>query len=1176
MKFGLKKSLISALFCFLLSAVSSFSLAADHVQTVIFQIGKFDRSSAEFASGEPKKNVDFVISQSNPAKDWYGWQPALQPSQTKPGSTGLAAAPRAIEFSLADAPAGRYRLHVALLVESASVPHLQVDINGKLGAFPLHPRLDYSNGDQGDCFYPAYSSADVEFEFPASYLKKGTNRITLQMVEEAPEHVPDAGLVYDAIALASIGSSSSRLVSAQIDPTVFYQQQKGDLLETVDAFVRHVGRIAPGTKADLTVAGRTYTAGVKSDFDFGEEKIEFAVGDFPAGSMARLVMPVAGHTEHFDQSISPAKKWTIYIVPHIHVDVGYSDYQAKISAIQARTIDEAMDMLAKNPDFRFSLDGEWDLEQFLATRSAAQKERAMHAIEDKKLFVPAQYFNLLTGIPTTETLIRSLYPSADLAREHGTPFDYANITDVPSYSWSYASILASAGVHYLAGGSNNYRAPVLLQGRLNEHSPMWWVGPDGQKVLLWYSRIYQQMQALFGLPPVIAAGRETVPLFLQMYEGPDYHANATMMYGTQVENTDLFAQQSDLASKWNGMYAYPRFQYAGFHDALTDIEKQFGDSIPTIRGDGGPYWEDGAGSDAHYLAIERRAEPRGQTAEKLATLALLVNPHLAPDTARIDDMWREMLLMDEHTWDSYNSVSDPGSMEARDQLAIKDQYAVNAAAQVDFIARRGLASLANAIPAGPGSLIVFNSLNWQRSGPVFVDLDKDQEIVDLLSNQPAPFEVLSSGPDYVHVRFTANNVPALGYKVYSLRHVEHPTPPSETEQNASLENDHYKVALDAESGAIRSIYDKQLNRDIVNSDSPYRFGQFLYVTGGDKAPNTLLQYSHVYPKADIEVHPAHNGRLISIKRTPEGEVATLESEDVNTPSITTEIRLFDHEKKIEITEKIDKKEVYTKEAAYFAFPFAAVRPRFQYEIQNGVVDPAKDMYAGAGHEWFTAQHWVSVEQDGFSGSVLPLDAPLVTLGDINRGEWPEQFGNRTGTIFSYIMNNYWDTNYRAGQGGRFTFRYVITSADSTRANDLSRLGWEEATPLEADIVTTQDKAFGPSGESDPASQPPAGGSSSASLDGKQGSFLEISDPNVLVETWKAAEDGNGTILRFLDFGGTERTVSVTIPQFHLEHAWQTDAVERGETPLATEGSRQFSFTLHPHEIVTVRIEGARQ
>jgi hypothetical protein len=296
----------------------------------------------------------------------------------------------------------------------------------------------------------------------------------------------------------------------------------------------------------------------------------------------------------------------------------------------------------------------------------------------------------------------------------------------------------------------------------------------------------------------------------------------------------------------------------------------------------------------------------------------------------------------------------------------------------------------------------------------------------------------------------------------------------------------------------------------------------------------------------------------------------MESDDLNAPSIKTEIRLFDGEKKIELVEDVDKKEVYSKEAVYFAFPFAMSRPQFQYEIQNGVVDPAKDMYAGAGHEWFTAQHWVSVQQDGVSASVFPLDAPMVTLGDINRGAWPEEFGQRPGNVFSYVMNNYWDTNYRAGQGGHFSFHYVITSDASVSANDLSRMGWEEITPLETDLVTSQDKAIAHN-DSTQLSALPAEAGSSRSLDGKQGSFLDVDDPNILLETWKAAEDGDGTILRFLDLGGAVRTVTVRTPALHLGRVAQTDAVERGARPVPLTADDQFHFTIHPHEIVTLRM-----
>ena len=291
-------------------------------------------------------------------------------------------------------------------------------------------------------------------------------------------------------------------------------------------------------------------------------------------------------------------------------------------------------------------------EQFLRTRADARQQRAIAAIQKNQLYVPAQYANLLTGFPTGET------PNWLLSIQAPTQPNLQNAIQLRQHHRRAVLFVVLClhsglrGIHDLAGGSNNYRAPVLLQGRLNEASPMWWEGPDGGKVLLWYSRIYQQMQMLFGLPPLLSAGHDTLPLFLQMYEHAGYKADATILYGTQVENTDLFPQQAELAEKWNALYAYPHLQYSGFKDALDDIQKQFGDGIPTVRGDGGPYWEDGIASDAYYAGMERWTEGRAPSAEKFATLSSLVNPILVPDKEALDRMWKNMILMDEHTWDS--------------------------------------------------------------------------------------------------------------------------------------------------------------------------------------------------------------------------------------------------------------------------------------------------------------------------------------------------------------------------------------------------------------------------------------------------------------------------------------------------------------------------------------------
>ena len=180
---------------------------------------------------------------------------------------------------------------------------------------------------------------------------------------------------------------------------------------------------------------------------------------------------------------------------------------------------------------------------------------------------------------------------------------------------------------------------------------------------------------------------------------------------------------------------------------------------------------------------------------------------------------------------------------------------------------------------------------------------------------------------------------------------------------------------------------------------------------------------------DFAIHGAGSGRLVSVTHQPFGVVARLESQGVNTPKIETEVILFNGQKKIEFINRVHKTEVYTKEAVYFAFPFAMEHPQFRYEIQNGFVDPSRDQMPGAGKEWFSVQHWVAAEEGGVTAALVPVDASLVCLGDIFRATWPKQFGQRPGTIFSYVMNNYWDTNYAAGQGGDFTFRYVLTSGD---------------------------------------------------------------------------------------------------------------------------------------------------
>jgi alpha-mannosidase len=117
------------------------------------------------------------------------------------------------------------------------------------------------------------------------------------------------------------------------------------------------------------------------------------------------------------------------------------------------------------------------------------------------------------------------------------------------------------------------------------------------------------------------------------------------------------------------------------------------------------------------------------------------------------------------------------------------------------------------------------------------------------------------------------------------------------------------------------------------------------------------------------------------------------------------------------------------------------------------------------------------------------------------------------------------------------------------------MAWEESTPLEQDQIRSQDKALD-------LPRP---------LDGNQASFLSIEDPDLLLDTWKPAEDGNGTILRLIDLGGQSRIVAINVPLLSIGKITSTDAVERDQKPIVPENPHGFKISVQPHQIVTIRL-----
>ncbi len=793
----------------------------------LWQIGVLNESSAEFSGhldpatgkstldyADPSKDPVFIVGRSHPANDWLPFQPG-----TINGRAGYRRHPFTIQFDLAEEPSGIYRLRLALLAYSPRLPWIEVAINGHRAWFYQHPRLTYSGGDQSVFYLPDYSTAQVQCELPTRFLIKGPNKLVLTALD-APGERDDtqpsgftwpgtSGIIYDALSLEHYPRTheSRAAVTALLRPSIYFKRNGGGLVELADLYVLF-GQRHSGARATLILGDHKFTQNLNGDRDFGEERLEFEIPEsVPAGN-GEVAIELGGRTHHVPVQWTPARKWTVLVAPNVHLDVGYSDYDSKVAEIHSRTVDEAISMIGRNPDFRFNLDGSWVVEQFMKGRSEEQRNRFVQLVRDKKILIPAVYASNFTGFQSLESLIRSFYFSKNFARRNQADFNFSLINDVPSYSWSYASAMAASGLKFFVAASDAYRAPFLLYNRFNEISPQWWEGPDGGRILTWYSRHYHQMASLFSLPPQVAVGHDSLPRFLQAYDRPEYRADAVLLFGTQVENTDLFPQQASLVEEWNRNYAYPKLQYSGLSEAMTRIAAQMGESIPIVRGDGGPYWEDGMIADARLTAIARESEQRILSAEKFSTISSLVNPVVRPDRRPLEQAWKSLLLTDEHSWQADRSVTDPESEQSIRQGAVKDARGEEAKQQIDFSLGRSLAAIADYTDNPKGTLVVFNPLNWKRSELVEADLDRGLAPVDMVTNQAAPFEVLSIGHSYQRVRFLAQDVPSVGYKSFALKPASPAMGPAGVASQTVLESPYYRVTLDPGTGAVRGIFDK--------------------------------------------------------------------------------------------------------------------------------------------------------------------------------------------------------------------------------------------------------------------------------------------------------------------------------------------------------------------------------
>ncbi|HMA55065.1 MAG TPA: glycoside hydrolase family 38 C-terminal domain-containing protein, partial [Acidobacteriota bacterium] len=491
---------------------------------------------------------------------------------------------------------------------------------------------------------------------------------------------------------------------------------------------------------------------------------------------------------------------------------------------------------------------------------------------------------------------------------------------------------------------------------------------------------------------------------------------------------------ADRVRSWNEKYASPRIVIATASEMFAEFERRHGASIPEVRGDFTGYWEDGAASTAKETAMGRAATGRLVQAEALWSI---LGKGGFPE-GKDGEAWRQVVLFDEHTWGASDSVSNPDGEGPRAQWEYKKAFATGA----ERMSRGLLEEAAGAggaagMRAAGQAIDVVNTCSWERTDLVLVPtaLSWAGDLVRDAAGSVVPSQRLRSG----ELTFLASAVPGLGAKRYSVGPGRGPAGGRAHADGGELGNGRLEAVVDPVSGTIKSLRSNDAGgRELVESGELPGLAHYLYVPGLD-------------PKAALTVDG------VQIRRGEPGPLVSslvVESKAPGAKGLVREYRIGDGLTRLDVAVTVDKEKVRDKEGVHIAFPFAVPGGTARVDVGWGFVRPEVDQIAGACRDFFCARDSVDISNTEYGVTWTSLDAPLVEVGAITdetprrdeRRAWLREIAPST-RLYSYVMNNYWHTNYKADQEGPVTLRYVVAPHRGSDTAAAKRLGLEASNPL---------------------------------------------------------------------------------------------------------------------------------
>ena len=452
----------------------------------------------------------------------------------------------------------------------------------------------------------------------------------------------------------------------------------------------------------------------------------------------------------------------------------------------------------------------------------------------------------------------------------------------------------------------------------------------------------------------------------------------------------------------------------------------------------------------------------------------------------------------------------PGSSIAEVYDVTKQEYAA-LEQEVSGLIQARLEALAG---AGDG-VTVFNTLGFARSDVVRLGQLSAQALEDGAGRRYPVQQTAAGAVAYLE------NLPAKGY--VTLRRAEGQAPsPFLRRDDFHLETPYYSVTLDSK-GRFASLFDKEHDRELMK---PGTLGNLLRVYEDKPIYYDNWDIDRYYTEKHYDVEDLH-----ALAWTEDGPVQTTLELCYGFCGCTLRQRIhfYANTRRIDFETVVDWK--LHQHLLKAEFPLDIHTDEATFDVQFGNVTRKvhtntswdKARFESCGQKWmdYSEGHYgVSLLNDcKYGHSVLE---GVVALTLIKSGVEPNPNADVETHRFTYALYPHGETWKQAG-----------TVRESYKLNQ-------------------------------PAYVLPAG------TPGKTYSYAAVDKSNVILETVKQAEDGQGTILRLYECENARTKFTLTVPPTTTQ-ACITNLLEEPQHPL-TVTNGQIPCTIHPYEILTIRIE----